>query len=105
MGEVITLRNIVLIIVGIVSLIIIGLYIRMRYFKKLVDIQDEVCLDLLSEAAENNRMMLAMGLVSEEGFEKQKQKLMDYTDALIKGGVWGDFLMKKRKENNVRNNH
>ena len=92
------LIDIIKIAIAGVVLFILCLFIRLRYYKKIVEIQDEVCLDLLNEAAENNRMMLAMGLVSEDGFEKQKEKLIDYTNALIRGGYWGNFLHKKSKK-------
>ena len=104
MGE-IMIEKIALILIAIVALFVLGLFAKMRYYRKTVDIQDEICLDLLNEAGENNRMMLAMGLRSEEDFEKQQQKLVDYTDALIKGGMWGEYLLKKRGEQNVRNNY
>ncbi len=93
------LTTTILIVYGILVLVELILSLRLNYYKKLVDIQDEICLKLLKEAGENNRMMKAMGLLSEEDFEKQITKLIGYTDELIKGGNWASFLHRKGEKN------
>ena len=91
-----TIEKIIIGVAGAIILFIVVILIRMRYYKKLVEVQDEICLQLLSEAGENNRMMKAMGLVSPEDFEKQKDRLLEYTDLLIKGGYLGIYLHEKK---------
>lgn len=88
-------NELIIAIILIVIMIVMIIFFRFRYYEKLIEIQDEVCYDLLSDARDRIKMMRMMGILSQEDYNSQIQKLSDNTDKLITGGRWASFLHKK----------
>lgn len=88
----------IIVLLIVMTILVLVLISAKKHYENLIDIQDEVCYELLNDARERLQIMNAMQLLSPEDYQKQTDKLIEYTDKLIRGGRWETYLHQRKNE-------
>ncbi len=96
------MKTLVVILVMLIVMLLFLSRVKKQHYEKLIGIQDEICYELLNDARERNEIMYAMQLISEEEFNRNKDKLISHIDKLVEGGKWGCFIHTKKQEEEHR---
>lgn len=93
------MKEAIIALLAIIAVLMLFMIAKRHQYEKIIQIQDDVCYELLVEARDRLSFMHAMKLLSEEDYRKSREKLLEYTDRLMKAGRWSEYICKKEAEN------